>query len=229
MIKALVAEMLGAFVWVSAVCGAMLVSGQVADTGLGILGTALCIGFGVGAIVAALGPVSGGHFNPAVTIGALVAGRVSPGRAGTYVLAQVVGASLAALVFFIILSTTAGYTPMDFAANGYGSHSPGGFSAYAVFAGEFILTALLVLIVLAATGSGVHPNLAPLFIGGAIAAFHLMSVPIDKTSLNPARSTATALFAEGWAVDQLWIFWLAPMMGGLAGGALSRWLRPESA
>ncbi len=215
MIKTLAAEALGTFVWVAAVCGAMLIS-----TASGILGVALCVGLSVAAMMAVF---PGGHFNPAVTLGALAAGRVSPGQAGAYVVVQVIGASLAALLFFILLSSTAGYTPVDFAANGYGSHSPGGFSANAVFLVESCLTALLVFIVLALTGS----SLAPLIIGGAIAAFHLMSFPIDNTSLNPARSTATALFAEGWAVSQLWLFWIATMLGGVIGGLLSRWLKPD--
>ncbi|MGI9483007.1 MAG: aquaporin, partial [Hyphomicrobiales bacterium] len=163
------------------------------------------------------------HFNPAVSLAAVIAGQLGPGRAAGYVLAQVFGGALAALFVFLALSTTAGYMPVDFAANGYGRHSPGGFSAGAVFATELVLTGLLALIVLALSEQLGEKLRAAMLTGGAVAAMHLVSMQIDNTSLNPARSTATALFAEGWALSQLWMFWLAPMAGGALGGLAARW------
>ena len=162
-----------------------------------------------------------------MSIASLVAGRINPLRLLSYVSAQVLGAILAALVFFLALSATDGYQPIDFGANGYGSRSPGGFSIYAVGFIEVALTTLYGFIVLSMNTERNNAIWRAVVIGGALAAFHMMSLPVDKSAINPARSTAMALFAESWAVDQLWLFWLAPVIGGISAGALVGWLKPH--
>ncbi len=225
--KAFAAELLGAFAWVAAICGTALVAGGDTIKTSSILMISLGVGFVVAAMTAALSPVSGAHFNPVVSIASLVAGRIKPLRLLSYVSAQVLGAILAALVFFLALSSTDGYQPIDFGANGYGSRSPGGFSLYAVGFIEVALTTLYGFIVLSMNTERNNAIWRAVVIGGALAAFHMMSLPVDKSAINPARSTAMALFAESWAVDQLWLFWLAPVIGGISAGALVRWLKPH--
>lgn len=209
---------------VSAICGCAMISAAVPDVGSGILGVALGVGLAVTAMAYAVGPISGGHFNPAVTLGVWAAGRFDAKGIIPYIAAQVIGGGAAALVFFIILSSKVGWTPGDFASNGYGEHSPGGYSMLAALITEVVQTALFVFVVLAVTRHKTPAGFAPLAIGLTLAAMHLMSIPVANTSLNPARSTATALFAEGWALQQLWLFWVAPIAGGIIGGALDRWL-----
>jgi aquaporin Z len=217
--KKLVAEAIGTFTLVAAVCGAALVSGNAAG-----LGVALAIGLAVMSMIYSLGPISGGHFNPAVTVGLALAGRFEARNIPAYVLAQVVGGALAALVFYVVLSTRADFQPLGFASNGYGEHSGGGYSLFAAAAMEIVQTALFVLVILRVTrpvgGAGI---MAPVAIGLALTAMHIMSIPIDNTSLNPARSTATALFAEGWALQQLWLFWMAPLAGGAIAGFIDKY------
>lgn len=224
MIKALAAEALGAFFWVSAVCGAMLVTGEGQLSSAAIIATALGVGLIYGAASAALLPVSGAHFNPAHSVAALMSGEIKFARAVLYLLAQVLGGALAALALFLLLATTAGYMPVDFAANGYGSHSPGGFSAGAVFAAEMIFTGLFTLTVLALARRAEGRMWTAAFSGALLAGLYLIMMNIDNASLNPARSTATALFAEGWALSQLWMFWAGPMAGGFFGGIAARLL-----
>ncbi len=187
--------------------------------GSGITGVAFTVGLSVMAMAYAVGPISGGHFNPAVTCGLYAAGRFPAKDIAPYVIAQLIGGTLAALTFFIVLSSKAGWTPGGFASNGYGEHSPGGYSAMAGFLTEVVQTALFVFVICRVTrdkgGAGV---MAPLAIGLTLAALHIMSIPVANTSVNPARSTATALFAEPWALQQLWMFWVAPLIGGAIGG-----------
>lgn len=203
---------------VSAVLGGAVVSGNAAG-----LGVAFTVGLSVMVMIYAVGPVSGGHFNPAVTIGLTAAGRFEPKDIISYVLAQLAGGILAAIVFYVILSGKAGFAPGDYASNGYGAHSPGGYNVVSALLAEFILTAIFVLTIARVTrakeGAGL---MAPIAIGLALTVMHLISIPISNTSLNPARSTATALFAEGWAIQQLWLFWVAPLAGGATGGLLDR-------
>src|SRR5262245_46956691 len=204
---------------VSAVLGGAVVSGNAAG-----LGVAFTVGLSVMVMAYAVGPVSGGHFNPAVTIGLATAQRFDPKDIVPYVLAQLAGGILAAIVFYIILSGKSGFAAGGYASNGYGAHSPGGFSAKSGFLTEFVLTAIFVFIIARVTrakeGAGI---MAPAAIGLALTVMHLISIPITNTSLNPARSTATALFAEGWALQQLWLFWIAPLAGGAIGGLLDRY------
>ena len=203
---------------VSAVLGAAVVSGNAAGLGVGF-----AVGLSVMAMIYAVGPVSGGHFNPAVTIGLTAAGRFDPKDIISYVLAQLAGGILAALIFYVILSGKAGFAPGGYASNGYGAHSPEGYNVVSALLAEIILTAVFVLIIARVTrakeGAGL---MAPVVIGLALTAMHFISIPISNTSLNPARSTATALFAEGWAIQQLWLFWVAPLAGGAIGGLLDR-------
>lgn len=212
--KKLLAEAIGTFMLVAAVCGGAIVSGNAAG-----LGVAFAVGLAVMSMIYAMGPVSGGHFNPAVTVGLAVAGRFEPRNIPAYVVAQVVGGALAALVFYVVLSTKADFQPLGFASNGYGEHSGGGYSLFAAAIMEIVQTALFVLIILRVTrpagGAGI---MAPVAIGLALTVMHIMSIPIANTSLNPARSTATALFADGWALQQLWLFWIAPLIGGAIAG-----------
>jgi len=218
--RKLVAELLGTFALVAAVCGGALVSGNAAG-----LGVAFAVGLAVMAMAYAVGPISGGHFNPAVTIGLTVAKRFEPKSVLPYVVAQIAGGILAALVFYIVLSSIANFAPGGFASNGYGEHSPGGFSMGAAFLMEVVQTALFLFIILRVTrtkdGAGV---MAPVVIGLTLTLLHIMSIPIANTSLNPARSTATALFADGWALQQLWLFWVAPLIGGALGGLIDKYL-----
>lgn len=217
-IRRLAAELIGTFMLVAAVLGAAVVSGNAAG-----LGVPFAVGLSVMAMIYAVGPVSGGHFNPAVTIGLTVAQRFDAKDIIPYVLAQLAGGILAAVVFYLILSGKTGFTAGGYASNGYGAHSPGGFNARSAFVAEVVLTAAFVLIIARVTrakeGAGL---MAPVAIGLALTVMHLISIPITNTSLNPARSTATVLFAEGWALQQLWLFWIAPLAGGAIGGLLDR-------
>ncbi|NNE21467.1 MAG: aquaporin [Rhizobiales bacterium] len=221
--RKLFAEAIGTFMLVAVICGATMISFDAMGGGSGILGVALAAGLAVTAMVYAVGPVSGGHFNPAVTCGLFVAGRFPIRSIAPYVLAHVIGGALAALMFYIILSSKVGWWPGGFAANGFGEHSPGSYSASAGFAAEAVLTALFVFVFCRVTrDKGGAAIMAPLAIGLTFAALYIASLPITGASLNPARSTATALFAEAWAVQQLWMFWLAPLLGGVAGGIADR-------
>jgi aquaporin Z len=217
-IRQLAAELIGTFMLVSAVLGAAVVSGNPAG-----LGVAFAVGLTVMAMIYAVGPISGGHFNPAVTIGLAAARRFEPRNIIPYILAQLAGGILAALFFYIILSGKADFVPQGYASTGYGEHSAGGFTLIGAFLAELVFTAVFVLIIARVTrekeGAGL---MAPVAIGLALAAMHLISIPISNTSLNPARSTATALFADRWALEQLWLFWVAPLAGGAIGGLLDR-------
>lgn len=224
LINKLLAEVIGTFTLVAAVCGAALISAAVPEVGSGILGVAFAVGLSVAVMAYAVGPISGGHFNPAVTAGVFAAGRFPAKDVVPYIIAQVIGGALAALVFYIVLSTKAGFVPGGFASNGYGEHSPGGFSMGAAFLVETIQTALFVFVICRVTrpvgGSGVAAALA---IGLTLTLMHIMSIPVANTSVNPARSTATALFADPWALQQLWLFWVAPILGGVIGGVVDKY------
>jgi len=203
---------------VSAVLGGAVVSGNAAG-----LGVPFAVGLSVMVMIYAVGPISGGHFNPAVTIGFTAAQRFDAKDIVPYVLAQLAGGILAAIVFFVILSGKTGFAAGGYASNGFGAHSPGGYNVVSAFLAELILTAVFVLIIARVTrAKGGAGLMAPVAIGLALTVMHLISIPITNTSVNPARSTATALFAEGWALQQLWLFWVAPLAGGAIGGLLDR-------
>jgi aquaporin Z len=212
----LIAEALGTFLLVAAVLGGALVSGNAAG-----LGVAIAVGLAVMAMAYAVGPISGGHFNPAVTAGLVAAGRFSSRDMVPYWIAQIAGGAIAAL-FFAFVMASKGALPAGFASNGYGEHSPGGFSMAAALLMEIVQTGFFVFIICRVTRTGGAGALAPLAIGLTLTLMHVMSIPVANTSLNPARSIATAIIEQGWALKQLWLFIVAPLIGGAIGGALDK-------
>jgi len=219
-----IAEMVGTFWLVLGGCGSAVLAAAFPGLGIGFAGVALAFGLSVLTMAYALGGISGAHFNPAVTVGLWAGGRF-PGRdVPAYVAAQVAGALLAGGVLFAIASGAPGFSPAaGFAANGYGAHSPGGYALPAAAACELVLTCGFLLVIMGVTDKERAPaGFAPLAIGLALTLIHLISIPVTNTSVNPARSTGVALFAGSWAMHQLWLFWLAPLIGGGAGGLLYR-------
>jgi len=213
------AECIGAFWLVFGGCGSAVLAAAFPELGIGFMGVALAFGLSVVTMAYAVGHISGGHFNPAVTFGLYAAGRVPVGDVIPYWAAQVVGAVAAAGVLFVIASGQPAFTLADgFAANGYGAHSPGGYALTAALVAEIVLTASFLVVILGATSAGAPKGFAPLAIGLALTLVHLVSIPITNTSVNPARSTSQALFVGGWAMAQLWLFWLAPLVGALIAG-----------
>lgn len=232
------AEFLGTFWLVFAGCGSAILGARVLDPnnpnvnlGIGILGVALAFGLTVVTMAYAVGHISGGHFNPAVSVGLAAAGRLPLKDLGPYLVAQVVGGIVAAAALYAIASGKAGFdVSAGFASNGYGDHSPAGYTLGAAFITEVLLTFFFLLIITGATDSRAPAALAPLAIGLSLTLIHLVAIPVTNCSVNPARSTGPALFARGWALSQLWLFWLAPLLGGLIGGLVYRYLfGPEAA
>ncbi|MBV8636467.1 MAG: aquaporin Z [Candidatus Eremiobacteraeota bacterium] len=217
--KRLTAEFFGTFWLVFGGCGTALFAAAVPTLGVGYAGVALAFGLTVLTGVYALGPISGGHFNPAITLGLFTGGRF-PGRdVLPYMIVQVAGAIIAAAILYTIATGKAGFTTAGgFAANGYGIHSPGGYALGAAFIAEFVLSFAFVMVVMGATDTRAPAGFAGLAIGLTLTAIHLVCIPITNTSVNPARSTGPALFAGGWALGQLWLFWVAPLLGGALAG-----------
>jgi aquaporin Z len=221
MTRELSAEFIGTFTLVTAVCGAALFS---APNGGGLVAVAFAVGLSVLAMAYAVGSISGGHFNPAVTCGLVAAGRFESSRAIQYIVAQVAGGIAAAVVFYIILQgAPAAGKWNDFLAisNTYGGS---GFSLLSVALIEIVITALFVLVIVSVTSPGAPAGFAPIAIGLALVLFHLVAIPVSNASLNPARSTATAVFGGSAALGSLWLFWVAPILGGVIGGAVGKWL-----
>jgi aquaporin Z len=219
----LAAEFLGTFWLVFGGCGSAVLAAAFPALGIGFSGVALAFGLTVLTGAYAFGPISGGHFNPAVSAGLATAGRFSWSEFGPYVLAQVLGAIAAAFVLYLIASGRDGFTLADgFAANGYGEHSPGHYSLLAALLIEIVLTAFFLLIILGTTEPRAPAGFAALAIGLALTLIHLISIPVTNTSVNPARSTSQALFAGSWALQQLWLFWVAPIAGGIIGGLIHK-------
>ncbi len=214
MTRKLVAEAFGTFWLVFAGCGSALFAAGFPQLGIGFAGVSLAFGLTVLTMAYAVGPISGGHFNPAVTTGLAVAGRFSWSQVGPYIGAQLAGGIAAALVLYVILSGKAGLTTIGgFAANGFDNLSPGNYSMISAFVAEAVLTGFFLLIILGSTDKRAAPGFAPIAIGLALTLIHLVSIPITNTSVNPARSTSQALFAGGQYVEQLWLFWIAPIVG----------------
>ena len=221
-IRALAAEFVGTFMLVASVLGAALFSFPIA----GIVGVALSIGFTVMAMIFAIGVVSGGHYNPAVTLGLVAGGRVSVSDAPPYIAAQCLGGIAAALVFYLIATgKSGGFEVGTFASNTYGG--PNGYSLYSVFLIEGLLTCFLIFVIMGVTSDRAPVGFAAIAIGLTLSAIHLMAIPVDNASVNPARSLATAVIALGEPLAQVWLFWVAPILGGVAGGLLGRWLLEE--
>jgi aquaporin Z len=222
--KSLVAEFLGTFWLVFGGCGSAVLAAAYPELGIGFTGVALAFGLTVLTMAYAVGGISGGHFNPAVSLGLTVAGRFPAARLIPYVVVQVIGAIAAAALLYLVASGKAGFELGGFAANGYGDHSPGGYSLLSALLIEGLLTMFFLIIILGSTGSRVPAGFAPLAIGLGLTLIHLVSIPVTNTSVNPARSTGQALFVGGWALQQLWLFWIAPLAGGALGGLVWKFI-----
>ena len=220
MIKQLAAEAIGTFWLVFGGCGSAVLAAGFPELGIGFAGVALAFGLTVLTMVYALGPISGGHFNPAVSLGLAIGGRFARGELLPYWIAQVVGGLVAAGILFVIASGQPEWVPGGFASNGYGANSPGGYGLFACLLIEVVLTAGFLLVILGATSPLAPAGFAGIAIGLALTLIHLISIPVTNTSVNPARSTAVAFFAETGAVGQLWLFWLAPLIGAALGAAI---------
>ena len=219
----LAAELLGTFWLVFGGCGSAVLAAAFPTLGIGFTGVSLAFGLTVLTAAYALGPVSGGHFNPAVTIGLWAGGRFPPAQILPYVIAQVIGAIAAAGVLYLIARGAPGFDLAGgFASNGYGDHSPGKYSLQAAIVIEVVLTFMFLIVILGATHARAPVGFAGIAIGLALTLIHLISIPVTNTSVNPARSTGPALFVGGWAVAQLWVFWVAPIVGAIAAGLLHR-------
>jgi aquaporin Z len=217
--KRAMAEFLGTFWLVLGGCGSAVLAAAFPEVGIGLLGVSLAFGLTVLTMAYAVGHISGGHFNPAVTIGLFTARRIPASDLLPYIASQVVGAIAGAGVLYVIASGKAGFSlSAGFASNGYADHSPGGYSLVAAFVAEAVLTFMFLIIILGSTDRLAPQGLAPIAIGLALTLIHLISIPVTNTSVNPARSTGPALFAGGWALAQLWLFWVAPIIGAALAG-----------
>lgn len=222
MFRKLSAEFIGTFVLVFGGCGSAVLAAGVPDVGIGFLGVSLAFGLTVLTMAYAVGGISGGHFNPAVSLGLAVAGRFEWRELVPYWAAQVVGGAAGAAVLFVIASGVTGYTPGGFASNGYDALSPGGYSMISVLLIEIVLTAVFLIVILGSTSKAAPAGFAPIAIGLALALIHLISIPVSNTSVNPARSIAAAIFAQNGAMGQVWLFIVAPLVGGVIGALIWR-------
>ncbi len=222
--KRLGAEFIGTFWLVFGGCGSAVLAAAFPALGIGFVGVSFAFGLTVLTMAYAVGHISGGHFNPAVTLGLWAGGRFSTRDIIPYWITQVVAAIAAGAVLYLIASGKSGFELGGFASNGYGAHSPGGYNMTAALLAEIVLTMFFLLIIMGATDKRAPAGFAPLAIGLGLTLIHLISIPITNTSVNPARSTGPALFVGGWALAQLWLFWVAPLIGGVLGGLIYRWL-----
>jgi aquaporin Z len=228
MTQRLGAEFLGTFWLVLGGCGSAVLAAAFPDVGIGLTGVSLAFGLTVVTMAYGVGHISGAHFNPAVTLGLWAGGRFDAKEIVPYWVAQVAGAIGAAAVLYLIASGKDGFDLAGgFASNGYGEHSPGQYTLLAALVCEVVMTIFFVLVILGSTDKRAPAGFAPLAIGLALALIHLISIPVTNTSVNPARSTGPALFVGGWALAQLWLFWVAPLAGAVIGGFIYRWLGGE--
>jgi aquaporin Z len=226
--KKLAAEFIGTFWLVLGGCGSAVLAAAFPEVGIGLLGVSLAFGLTVLTMAYAIGHISGCHLNPAVTVGLWAGGRHPSGEVLPYIVAQVIGGFVGALVLYSIASGKAGFDLAGgLASNGFGEHSPGGYSLAAGFTTEVVMTMMFLLIILGATDRRAPAGFAPIAIGLGLTLIHLISIPVTNTSVNPARSTGPALIVQDWALSQLWLFWLAPLIGALVAGLLYRWLGEE--
>lgn len=226
--KSYLAETLGTFWLVLGGCGSAVLSAAFPQVGIGLHGVSLAFGLTVLTMAYAVGSISGGHFNPAVSFGLAIAGRFHWKLFPGYVISQVVGATLAAGVLYLIASGSASFSlDSGFAANGFGEHSPGSYNMISALVCEVVLTAFFLLVILGSTRKNSAPGFAPISIGLALTLIHLISIPVTNTSVNPARSTSQAIFVGGWALGQLWLFWLAPLLGAALGAFINMGLESE--
>ncbi len=223
--RAYAAEFIGTFWLVLGGCGSAVLAAAFPDVGIGLLGVSFAFGLTVLTMAYAIGHISGCHLNPAVSFGLWAAGRFETGKLPGYIASQVAGAIVGAGVLYLIVSGQPGFDGVGgFASNGFGAHSPGGYSMGAALTTEVVMTFMFLIIILGATDKRAPAGLAPIAIGLGLTLIHLISIPVTNTSVNPARSTGPALFAGGAALSQLWMFWVAPIVGALAAGAAQRWL-----
>ena len=220
MIRKLSAELIGTFWLVFGGCGSAVLAAAYPELGIGFAGVALAFGLTVLTMAYAVGGISGGHFNPAVSLGLAVSGRFSWGELLPYWVAQVLGAFVASGILFVIASGAPDWSAGGFASNGFGDLSPGGYSMMAVLVAEIVLTALFLMIILGSTSPQAPAGFAPIAIGLGLTLIHLISIPVSNTSVNPARSTGVAFYAETGAVGQLWLFWVAPLVGAVIGALI---------
>jgi aquaporin Z len=228
MSKKLVAEFIGTFWLVLGGCGSAVLAAAFPEVGIGLVGVSLAFGLTVLTMAYAIGHISGCHLNPAVTVGLWAGGRHPASQVLPYVVAQVIGAIAGAFVLYLIASGKAGFdVASGLASNGYGEHSPGGYSLRAGLLSEVVMTLMFLLIILGATDRRAPAGFAPIAIGLGLTLIHLISIPVTNTSVNPARSTGPALIVGDWALAQLWLFWVAPVVGALIAGVIYRWLADE--
>jgi len=226
--KKLGAEFIGTFWLVLGGCGSAVLAAAFPDVGIGLLGVALAFGLTVLTMAFAIGHISGCHLNPAVSFGLWSGGRFSASELGPYIAAQVAGGIAGAAILYVIASGQAGFdVTAGFASNGYGEHSPGGYSLTAALVCEVVMTFMFLIIILGATDKRAPQGFAPIAIGLGLTLIHLISIPVTNTSVNPARSTGVAIFQGDWAVSQLWLFWLAPIVGAVLAGVVYRWFATE--
>mgnify|MGYP000848083327 CR=1 FL=1 len=226
--KKLVAEFIGTAWLVLGGCGSAVFAAAFPDLGIGFAGVALAFGLTVVTMAYAIGHISGCHLNPAVSVGLWIGGRFDKKDLLPYIGAQVLGGIAGAGIIYLILSGKDGFDIGGFAANGYGEHSPGGFNMQAALITEIVMTFMFLIIILGATHSKAPKYLAGLAIGLGLTLIHLISIPITNTSVNPARSTSQAIFVGDWALSQLWLFWLAPIIGAILAGLVYKYISPES-
>ncbi|KPM31584.1 Aquaporin Z [Croceitalea dokdonensis DOKDO 023] len=226
--KKFIAEFIGTLWLVFGGCGSAILAAAFPELGIGFVGVSLAFGLTVVTMAYAIGHISGCHLNPAVSIGLAVAGRFDKKELFPYIISQLMGAIAGAALIYIVASGKAGFELGGFAANGFGEHSPGGYNMVSAFVIELVLTFVFLFVILGATHSKAPANMAGLSIGLALALIHLISIPVTNTSVNPARSTSQALFADGsWAIPQLWLFWVAPILGAILAGVVYSLLSPE--
>jgi len=228
--KKYAAELIGTFWLVLGGCGSAVLAAAFPDVGIGLLGVSLAFGLTVLTMAYAIGHISGCHLNPAVSVGLWAGGRFPANQLLPYIVAQIVGAVLAGGVLFLIASGQAGFdVTAGFASNGYGEHSPGGYTMTAALITEVVMTMMFVLIIMGATDERAPAGFAPIAIGLGLTLIHLISIPVTNTSVNPARSTGVGVFVGDWAVSQLWLFWLAPIVGAVIGAQIYRFIASGSA
>lgn len=225
--KKLVAEFIGTLWLVLGGCGSAVLAAAYPELGIGFMGVALAFGLTVVTMAYAIGHISGCHLNPAVSIGLWMGGRFNAKELVPYIVAQVLGGIAGAGILYLIASGKSGFEIGGFASNGYGEHSPGGYSMVAALITEIVMTFMFLIVILGATHSKAPKYLAGLAIGLALTLIHLISIPVTNTSVNPARSTSQAIFAGDWALGQLWLFWVAPIVGAILAGLVYKYLSPE--
>jgi len=222
------AEFIGTFWLVLGGCGSAVLAAAFPEVGIGLLGVSLAFGLTVLTMAFAIGHISGCHLNPAVSLGLWAGGRFPAKELPPYIVAQVLGGVVAGGVLYLIASGQAGFDlSSGFASNGYGAHSPGGYSLFAALLTEVVMTMMFLLVIMGATDDRAPQGSAPIAIGLCLTLIHLVSIPVTNTSVNPARSTGVAIFAGGWAIQQLWLFWIAPIIGGMLGAVIYRFINND--